>query len=57
MLRESTELFLIGKNETNVKDKGQAEILASIIERAYLANDNSELTFFLDEFLTAIFAS
>jgi len=43
MLRQSTELYLIGKNETSVREGGQAEMLTQIIERAYLATDNAEL--------------
>ena len=50
----STELFQISKNETNVKEKVQLELLSNLIHRASQVEESGELPATLDELITCM---
>ena len=58
MLRQSTELYLISKNDSSeqnrFKDTSQVEAIVNLIEKAYQATDNAEMQKEVDELLAAM---
>lgn len=54
MIRVSTELFQISKNEASVKEKVQLELLSNLVHRASQVEDSGELAATLDELILCI---
>ena len=52
MLRQSTELFLIAKNDNQMKEKVQVEILTNLILRLNTLTEPAERATTLDELLS-----
>ena len=54
MIRVSTELFQISKNEASVKEKVQLELLSNLVHRASQVEDGGELAATLDELILCV---